>query len=195
MPVARLEVSRPASAHGHDDLFQGAVAGPLADAVDRAFDLAGAAWHGGQAVGDGHAQVVVAVDAQHGLVDAADVLLQVSEWPRAYWLGHGVADRVGDVDGGGAGVDGAFDDLGQEVEFGARRRPRARIRRRRNSSSAPCDAVDGPADDFVLGHHELELAMDGAGGQEDVDAAAFSIADGFGRRDRCRRGCSGPGRR
>ena len=51
-----------------------AVAGPLADAVDRAFDLPGAFLDGGQAVGDGQAEVVVAVDADDGLVDVADVL-------------------------------------------------------------------------------------------------------------------------
>ena len=41
-----------------------AVAGPFADAVDGAFDLPGAVLDGGQAVGDGQAQVVVAVDAE-----------------------------------------------------------------------------------------------------------------------------------
>ena len=50
-----------------------AVAGPLADAVDRAFDLPGPFAQRGQAVGDGQAQVVVAVDAEARLVDAADV--------------------------------------------------------------------------------------------------------------------------
>ena len=63
----------------HDDLFEGAVAGPLAEAVDGAFDLPGPFEHGGEAVGDGHAQVVVAVDAEDDLVDAADVLLQVGD--------------------------------------------------------------------------------------------------------------------
>ena len=32
------------------------------------------------------------------------------------------------------------------------------------------DALDGPADDLFLGHLELEFAVDGAGGEEDVDA-------------------------
>jgi hypothetical protein len=47
-------------AHRHDDLFERGVAGPLADAVDRAFDLARAVFDRGQAVGDRQAQVVVA---------------------------------------------------------------------------------------------------------------------------------------
>ena len=70
MPVSSVIVVA-AGAQGHDDFFQRAVAGPLAEAVDRAFDLAGAVLDGGQAVGHGQAQVVVAVDADHGLVDAA----------------------------------------------------------------------------------------------------------------------------
>ena len=58
-----------AGAQRHHDFFQRAVAGPLADAVDRALDLAGAVFDGRQAVGHGQAQVVVAVDADHRLVD------------------------------------------------------------------------------------------------------------------------------
>ncbi len=104
--------------HGHDDFFEGAVAGAFAQAVDGAFDLAGAFLEGGQAVGDGQAQVVVAMDAQDDLVDAADILLEVANG-RGVLLGDGVADGVGNVDRGGAGGDGLFDDLGEEIELGA----------------------------------------------------------------------------
>ena len=55
----------------HDDLFERGVAGALADAVDRALDLPGAGLDAGQAVGDGQAQVVVAVRADDRLVDVA----------------------------------------------------------------------------------------------------------------------------
>ena len=48
----------------HHDFLERAVAGAFADAVDRAFDLAGTGMHGGEAVGDRHAEVVVAM---HGL--------------------------------------------------------------------------------------------------------------------------------
>ena len=72
----------------------------------------------GQAVGHGQAQVVVAVDADHGLVDVRHALAE-----RADHVGHvggrGVADRVGDVDRGGAGVDGRLDHLAEEVGLGA----------------------------------------------------------------------------
>ncbi len=45
---------------GHDDFFEGGVAGAFADAVDGAFDLTGAALDGGEGIGDGEAEVVVA---------------------------------------------------------------------------------------------------------------------------------------
>ena len=52
----------------HHDFFERRVARALADAVDRALDLPHAALDGGQAVGDGEPEVVVAVRAEHGLV-------------------------------------------------------------------------------------------------------------------------------
>ena len=57
----------------HDDFFQRGIAGPLADAVDGAFHLPGAVFDGFQAVGHSQAQVVVAVDADHGLSDIGHV--------------------------------------------------------------------------------------------------------------------------
>ncbi len=54
-----------ARAQGHHDFFERAVAGPLADAVDRAFDLPGAVFDARQAVGHGQAQIVVAMHADH----------------------------------------------------------------------------------------------------------------------------------
>ena len=87
MPVGQVEVSRARVLHGHDDFFQGAVAGPFAEAVDGAFDLAGPFLHGGQAVGHGQAQVVVAMDAEDDLVDAAARFSSDGEWSPAYCSG------------------------------------------------------------------------------------------------------------
>ncbi len=42
--------------HGHHDFLEGAIAGPFAQAVDGAFDLASAFLEGGQAVGDRQAR-------------------------------------------------------------------------------------------------------------------------------------------
>ena len=84
----------------HDDLFERAVAGALADAVDGAFDLPRAGFDGRQRVGHRQAQIVVAVHADDGAIaqrlhDAAD--------QRAVFLGRGVAHRIGNVDRAGAG--------------------------------------------------------------------------------------------
>ena len=47
---------------GHDDLLHRAIPGPLADPVDRALHLARPVLHGGQGIGGGEPQIVVAVD-------------------------------------------------------------------------------------------------------------------------------------
>jgi len=45
----------------HDEFLQRGIPRALADAVDGALDLARAGTHGREAVGDGHAEVIVAV--------------------------------------------------------------------------------------------------------------------------------------
>src|SRR5207248_8998833 len=90
---------------------------------------------------------------------------------------HRVADGVGDVDRGGPRLDGLLDDLGEEVELGAR----GVLRRELDVGAVgarPADALDGPAEDLVLGHVQLELAVYGAGGEEDVDARARGLGQG-----------------
>jgi hypothetical protein len=115
---ARVEESL-ARLQRHHDFLERAVAGPLADAVHRALDLAGTGDDGHQAVGHRHAEIVVAVHGQRDVIDAAHVLAQVPEQLREF-VRDRVADRVRDVDGGGAGLDDRLDDLGQELELGAR---------------------------------------------------------------------------
>ena len=104
---------------GHDDLFERGVAGALADAVDRALDLPGAGLAAGQAVGDGHAQVVVAVGADDRPVDVGHALLERAD-DRRVLERRRVADGVRDVHRRGAGLDGGLDDLAEEVELGPR---------------------------------------------------------------------------
>ncbi len=103
----------------HHDFLERRIARTLADAVDRAFHLARAAADGGEAVGHGHAEVVVAVNAEGHLVGAANVLRQERE-DVVEFLGHRVADGVGHVDRGRAGFDHGFDHFAQELGFGAR---------------------------------------------------------------------------
>ena len=154
-------------AQRHDDFFQRAVAGALADAIDRAFDLARAVFDAGQAVGHGQAEIVVAVNADHGLIDVGHAFFERAN-DIAVLRRRGVANRVGNVDGGGAGRDGGFDDLAEEIDFGA-----GGVFGREFDVVAIADgalhAGDRAVNDFVLIHLEFELAMDGAGGEEDVD--------------------------
>ena len=60
----------------HDDLFERGIAGALADAVDGALDLARSVLDAGERVGDGQAEIVVAVNAEDGLVDIPDARLE-----------------------------------------------------------------------------------------------------------------------
>ena len=82
----------------HDHLFHRGVAGALADAVDGALDLARAVAHGGQRVGDGHAEVVVAVRAPADRSPPGVLAIRYCEQP-AELVRHGVAGGVGHVDG------------------------------------------------------------------------------------------------
>ena len=157
-----------AHAHRHDDFFERRIAGTLTDTVDGAFNLPRAAHDTREAVGHGHAEVVMAVHGQHYRVDAAHVLLEVAE-DFAVFLGDRIAHRVRDIDSGGAGSDNRFDHFGQKLEF----RTRSVFRRKLDiGAQRPCmpHARHGGFDDFFLRHVQLVLAMDGTGGQKDVDA-------------------------
>ena len=60
----------------------------------------------------------MAVDADHGLVDVRHAVDEVLD--DAGEVGRrGVADRVGNVDRRGAGVDRRLDDPAEEIELGA----------------------------------------------------------------------------
>ncbi len=85
-------------------------------------------------------------------------------------LGNRVPHRVGDVDGAGPGVHHRLHHVGEEVEFGARR-VLGREFHVFHVGQGPLHAVHRPLDDLVLGHLQLEFAVDRAGGQKHVDAA------------------------
>ena len=191
---ARVEIEEGiARLQRHDDFFERAVAGALADAVDGALDLARAGDHGREAVGHRHAEIVVAMHRQADLVDAAHVLAQVAEQLREF-VRHRVADGVRNVDRGGAGFDDGFDHLREEIELGAR----GVFGRELDviaELARDLHALDRRADDLLLRHVELELAMDGAGGEEHVDALLRRRLRPPSPRARCRRGCSARGRR
>ena len=173
--VGAIEVV--ARAQGHDNLFERAVAGPLAQPVDRALDLSGAGLDGREAVGHGHPQVVVAVDADDGAVDVRHTLAERLDHA-VHVAGRGVADGVGNVDRRRPGGNRRFDHLAEEIGLGpgrvlgrkldvraiARRPPHPRHRVTHN---------------LLLIHLQLVLAMDGAGRQKDVDPRTLGRTDGF----------------
>ena len=115
-----------AGAQQHHDLLERRVARALADAVDRALDLARAGLQAGEGVRDGQPEVVVAVDREHDVAQAGHELVQASQ-ERAVLDRHRVSDGVGDVDRGRALVDRRLQDLGGELDVGAGRVHRAEL--------------------------------------------------------------------
>ena len=81
---------------------------------------------------------------------------------------RGIADGVGNIDRGGAGLDGRLHDLAEKVELGPGGVLGAELDVRAIALGSP-HAGNGLLDDLGLGHPQLVLAMDGRRGQEDVN--------------------------
>ena len=155
----------------HDDLFQRRIAGPFADAVDGAFDLACAAQNAGQRIGDGQAQIVVAVGREDDFLAARHAFAQHPDELQIF-LRRRIADGVGDIDRRGAGSDRQLHAAAQEIGLRARRVFRAplhivrEIARSRHRGAHRVEHGIGP-------HLQLVLHMNRAGGDEGVDAKAL----------------------
>src|SRR5216684_8789640 len=102
----------------HDDFLQRRVAGALADAVNGAFDLANTRAHRGQRIGDSHPQIIMAMSAQSDAIRIAQVFADLPEHC-AIFLGHGIADGIGQVQHRRARIDGYAAHLTQELDIGA----------------------------------------------------------------------------
>jgi len=108
------------------------------------------------------------MNADDRLVDIADVGHEVLD-QGLHMRRHRVPHRVGDVDRRGPGLDGGLHDLGEEVRLGAR----GVLGRKLDVIAVLAGlghALASPANDLLLRHLQLVLAMDGAGGEKDVDA-------------------------
>ena len=131
----------------HHDLFEGRVAGPLAQAVDGALDLASASVDGRQAVGNPQSQIVVTVVLKNGPIDVRHMLPQILK-DVAILLRDGVADGVRNIDCRRAGRNGPFDNLAQKIELRA-----GRVFRRefdiRTIVDGPFDHLDRLANDLL----------------------------------------------
>ena len=160
---------------GHHDLFQRGVARPLADAVDGAFDLPAAGADAGQRVGDRHAEVVVAVHGEDRLLRARHLLHHGAEH-LVVFLGRGVADGIGQVDGGGAGLERRLHAAAQIVDLGARGvlgRPLHVLHPVARPRHLEVDHLQ-----HLLGRLlQLVLHVHGRGGDEGVDARARGVPD------------------
>ena len=191
--VGGVGVAVAAGGDGGGDLFEGGVAGAFADAVDGALDLAGSAFDAGERVGDGHAEVVVAVGGEDDVFDAGDAGADGAE-DGVVLGGGGVADGVGDVDGGGAGLDGDGDHLDEEVEVGAGAVFGGELDVV-DEGAGEADGLGDAVEGLLAGDLELGFEVEVGGGEEDVDAVLVRRARRRGRRLRCPRACSGRGRR
>ena len=78
MPVCTPAEVFAAGFDRHHDLLEGAIAGAFADAIEGALHLPGPGLDGGQRVGDGQPQVIVAMHADHCLVDVLHVVAQIA---------------------------------------------------------------------------------------------------------------------
>ena len=106
-----------ARADRHHDLFKRGVACPLAQTVDGALGLSGPVAQGDQGVRGRHAQVVVAVNADHCLVDVRHPLAEAPD-EIAELLRDGIANGVGYVDRCRAGLYGCLNDLAEIPHLG-----------------------------------------------------------------------------
>ncbi len=177
--LARVDAGGEADVGGprvqqHHDLLERRVARALADAVDRALDLAGAGLQPRERVGDREPEVVVAVDRQD---DVAQVRHQVVEPGEEgdVLLRHRVADGVGDVDRRGALVDRDLHDLGRVLDVGAR----GVHRRELDVVDQRARVGDGGARlalDVLAGRGELVLDVDVRRRYERVDPRSRGVA-------------------
>src|SRR5882672_67826 len=159
-----------ARAQRHHHFLERAVAGALADAVDRAFNLPRSRLHGTQAVGDRHAEIVVTVDRQDHPVDAGHGTTQVAEHFGKF-LRHGVADGVRNVHGGGTRFNHRGHDVLQELEL----RPRGIFRGEFDIvGKGPCEShgFHRRSQDLLLRHVELELPVDRTRREKDMHTLA-----------------------
>jgi hypothetical protein len=163
---------------GGGDLFEGSVAGTLADAVDGALDLSGSALDAGERVGYGHAEVVVAVGGEDDVFDAGHLGEEHAEGGGVL-VGRGVTDGVGDVDGGGSGLDGDGDDLDEEVGVGAGGVLGGELDVV-GEGAGEADGFGGLMEGLGAGDLELGFEVEVGGGEEGVDAGFIGRLDCMG---------------
>src|SRR5262249_44739987 len=112
------------------------------------------------------------------LIDPPHMLFQVSD-DRGIVTGHSVANRVWDVERGGSSFDCFLNYLGKEIELGSS----SILGRELNvlaSLACSFDSFYCPLGNLFRRHAKLELAVNRARGEEDVDPWPGCILDGIG---------------
>jgi len=166
-----------AGVQAHDHFFQAGVAGPLADAVNGDFRLAGAGADAGQRVGGRQTQIVVAVNRPDHPVAARRAGDQAAHQPVVF-LRRRVADGVGDVKRCRPGLDGDGQHLDQEVRIGASGVFRAELDIVAVGFGVG-NHLPRSLDDLLARHVQFVLHVDVGRGQEGMDARFGRGLDGF----------------
>ena len=109
------------------------------------------------------------VDVRHAVAERLDDLAHLAR--------RGVADRVGNVDRRGAGGDRGLDHLAEEIGLGAGG-VLGRVFDVVAEAAGPLHPRHRLADHLLLAHFQLELAVDRAGGEKDVQPRAFGVSQG-----------------
>jgi len=172
-----VRIAIVADAHGHDQFFERGVACALTDAIDGALDLAGSGGDGGHGVGDGHAEIVVAVGGDSDALDSLDATADGRD-QFAELGGNRVADGVGNIERGGAGFDDGFQNLAKEFGIGA-----GGVFGRKfdvvTKRFGKRDRFAGVCQTFLAADAQLVLQVNVGGGEEDVNAWASGMFQCF----------------
>ena len=101
----------------HDDLLQRSVAGPLAQAIDRALHLAGTVFDSRQRIGNGQTQIVMTMHREDGLIGIGNSFNQLTDAGAELVRRH-ISHGVWDIDHSSPRCDGGFDNTAEKVHLG-----------------------------------------------------------------------------
>ena len=174
-----LEVEILVALYCHNDLLEGCVSGTFAQTVYRHLHLAGTVLDGSQRVGRGHAQIVVAVGRDDGLVDVGDVVLKVGDLG-AVLARQTVTRRVGYVYDSGAGRDYGLHHAGQKLVLGAACILGVELHVI-DETAGVLHRIDSLLDDRFGGHAKLFVDVVCRGADTRMDTAAFGELQRLGR--------------
>ena len=162
----------------HHQLLEGGIAGPFADAIDRAFELTCTVLNGLEEIGHGQAEIVVAVHRDHGIADVGHVLIDASD-QRTELRGGGVADGVGNVDRGGTRGNRRLNHLVKELRIAAAGVFTGELNILHKRAGVAHHLGDD-AEHIGTALAQLVLEVDVAGGDEGVNAATRGWRHGIG---------------